>query len=41
MFAEVFKRLAAAAGLFAVQGINATGMKQIAERAPVSTNGNC
>ncbi|CAL9663308.1 hypothetical protein SUDANB145_07084 [Streptomyces sp. enrichment culture] len=28
--------LAAAAGLFAVQGINATGMEQIAERAPVS-----
>uniref|UniRef100_A0AAU3GZZ0 TetR/AcrR family transcriptional regulator n=1 Tax=Streptomyces sp. NBC_01401 TaxID=2903854 RepID=A0AAU3GZZ0_9ACTN len=28
--------LAAAAGLFAVQGINATGMEQIAARAPVS-----
>ncbi|MEU3370337.1 TetR family transcriptional regulator [Streptomyces sp. NPDC006660] len=28
--------LAAAAGLFAAQGINATGMEQIAERAPVS-----
>ncbi|MET9146237.1 helix-turn-helix domain-containing protein [Streptomyces sp. NPDC004042] len=28
--------LAAAAALFAVQGINATGMEQIAERAPVS-----
>lgn len=28
--------LAAAAGLFATQGINATGMEQIAERAPVS-----
>ncbi|MEU4049251.1 helix-turn-helix domain-containing protein [Streptomyces olivaceus] len=28
--------LAAAAGLFAVQGINATGMEQIAEQAPVS-----
>ena len=28
--------LAAAAGLFATQGINATGMEQVAERAPVS-----
>ena len=28
--------LAAAAGLFAAQGINATGMEQVAERAPVS-----
>lgn len=28
--------LAAAAGLFAAQGVNATGMEQIAERAPVS-----
>ncbi|MFD6862650.1 TetR/AcrR family transcriptional regulator [Streptomyces diastaticus] len=28
--------LSAAAGLFAAQGINATGMEQIAERAPVS-----
>lgn len=28
--------LAAAAQLFAVQGINATGMEQVAEEAPVS-----